>query len=164
MSKGTKQKVALVSTFMGDESLFILDEPTSGLDPIMQNRFIDYIKKLREDGKTVLMSSHIFDEVERCCDNTAIIKSGKLVSLSSIEEAKASRKKNISVTLKSEDQAEKFSREFSLHALGNRVFGVIGKDYHKLMTTLATLDILDIDITNQSLEEHFMHFYKEEQS
>ncbi len=160
MSKGTKQKVALVSTFMGDESLFILDEPTSGLDPIMQNRFIDYILKLRDDGKTVLMSSHIFDEVERCCDETAIIKDGKLVSLSTVEEARANRRKNISVLLKDENQANMLASKFSLTADEKKVFGTISKDYTSLMQLLSTLDIIDIDISSQSLEEYFMHFYR----
>ncbi len=162
MSKGTKQKVALVSTFMGDERLFILDEPTSGLDPIMQNRFIEYINELRTEGKTVLMSSHIFDEVERCCDETAIIKDGKLVSLSTVKEAKEKRRKNISVMLGSLEDAAKLALKFSLSQDNNRVFGAINNDYTELMQMLSTFNILDIDISSQSLEEYFMHFYKGE--
>lgn len=67
MSKGMKQKVAIVCALMHDPAVLILDEPTSGLDPLMQNRFIDLILEEKQRGKTVLMSSHMFEEVERTC-------------------------------------------------------------------------------------------------
>lgn len=63
MSKGTKQKLGLIVAFMQDAPVLILDEPTSGLDPIMQNKFIELIMKEKSKGKTIIMSSHIFEEV-----------------------------------------------------------------------------------------------------
>lgn len=63
MSKGTKQKIGLIVAFMQDAPVLILDEPTSGLDPIMQNKFIELIMKEKSNGKTIIMSSHIFEEV-----------------------------------------------------------------------------------------------------
>ena len=68
MSKGMKQKIALITAFMHDPEILILDEPTSGLDPLMQNLFIEFIKEEKQKGKTILMSSHNFEEVERTCD------------------------------------------------------------------------------------------------
>ena len=79
MSKGMKQKIALVTAFMDSPKVVILDEPTSGLDPLMQNRFVDLILEEKKKGTTILMSSHIFEEVERTCDRTAIIRQGKIV-------------------------------------------------------------------------------------
>jgi len=79
MSKGMKQKVALVIAFMHDSDIIILDEPTSGLDPLMQERFCELILKEKARGKTILMSSHMFDEIEKTCDRVAIIRHGKLV-------------------------------------------------------------------------------------
>lgn len=70
MSKGMKQKVGIVSAFMHDPQVFILDEPTSGLDPIMQKRFIELIQKEKSKGKTIFISSHIFEEAEKMINKT----------------------------------------------------------------------------------------------
>src|SRR5690554_6405613 len=80
-SKGMKQKLALVSAFMHDPDILILDEPTSGLDPLMQKRFIDLIKEEKAKGKTILISSHQFEEVEKTCDEVIIIKEGKIIEI-----------------------------------------------------------------------------------
>jgi len=79
MSKGMKQKIALVLAFMHDSEIILLDEPTSGLDPLMQEKFCDLILKEKERGKTILLSSHIFNEVEKTCDRVIIIKQGKII-------------------------------------------------------------------------------------
>ena len=63
MSKGMKQKIGIVIAFMQDTPILILDEPTSGLDPLMQNKFVELIHEAKKAGKTILMSSHIFEEV-----------------------------------------------------------------------------------------------------
>lgn len=68
MSKGMKQKIAIVCAFMHNPDILILDEPTSGLDPLMQNKFVELIQKEKKEGKTILMSSHSFEEVEKTCD------------------------------------------------------------------------------------------------
>jgi ABC-2 type transport system ATP-binding protein len=65
MSKGMKQKIALVTAFMHDPDLIILDEPTSGLDPLMQSRFVELVKKEKANGKSLFLSSHMFEEVEK---------------------------------------------------------------------------------------------------
>jgi len=81
MSKGMKQKIAIVTAFMHEPDLIILDEPTSGLDPLMQSRFIKLIKTEKAKGRTIFMSSHMFEEVEKTCDRVAIIKQGRIVLL-----------------------------------------------------------------------------------
>lgn len=78
MSKGMKQKLGIVNAFMGNPEIVILDEPTSGLDPLMQNRFIELILEEKKKGTTVFMSSHLFEEVERTCERTAIIRQGEI--------------------------------------------------------------------------------------
>jgi len=80
MSKGMKQKVALVLAFMHDPEIILLDEPTSGLDPLMQEKFCDLILREKERGKTILLSSHIFNEVEKTCDRVMIIKQGRIIT------------------------------------------------------------------------------------
>lgn len=79
MSKGMKQKIALVLAFMHNPQIVLLDEPTSGLDPLMQKKFCDLILSEKKHGKTILLSSHIFDEVEKTCDRVMIIKQGEII-------------------------------------------------------------------------------------
>lgn len=67
MSIGEKRKLAVVTAFMNDPEILLLDEPTSGLDPVMQEIFIDFIRNEKKNGKTILLSSHIFSEVEAVC-------------------------------------------------------------------------------------------------
>ena len=99
MSKGMKQKIGIVSAFMHSPKVLILDEPTSGLDPLMQSKFIELIAEEKKAGKTILMSSHSFEEIEKTCDRVGIIKNGKLVSVEEISTLKNSQRKSYNVTL-----------------------------------------------------------------
>lgn len=88
-SKGNRQKVALVAALASDVDLYILDEPTSGLDPLMEQIFQEEIRALKEQGKTVLLSSHILSEVEALCDRVTIIREGKTEGVYTLSELKA---------------------------------------------------------------------------
>lgn len=87
-SKGNRQKVALVSALSSDAKLLILDEPTSGLDPLMEQAFQKDIRKLKSEGRTILLSSHILSEVEALCDRATIIRQGKDTSVYTLAELK----------------------------------------------------------------------------
>lgn len=137
MSKGMKQKISIVAAFMSDPDIFILDEPTSGLDPLMQSRFIDLIGEEKERGKTILLSSHMFEEVERTCDRVGIIRDGKLVAVDSVEALRERHVRPYTVTLESVELAKAFAADFS-----------------------GTQDGQTVTVTSkQSLEEIFMHYY-----
>ena len=97
MSLGVKRKLAVVTAFMSDPDVLILDEPTSGLDPVMQEVFIEFIRKEKERGKTILLSSHIFSEVDATCDRIAIIKDGKIVSDFIADDLKHASQKNYEI-------------------------------------------------------------------
>ena len=84
-SKGNKQKVGLVVALQHRPDLLILDEPTSGLDPLVQQTFFEIVREARAEGRTVFLSSHIIDEVDRTCDRVAIIREGRLVQVDRIE-------------------------------------------------------------------------------
>lgn len=88
-SKGNRQKVALVAALSSDVPLYILDEPTSGLDPLMEQVFQAEIRALKDQGKTVLLSSHILSEVEALCDRATVIREGKDVAVYTLAELKA---------------------------------------------------------------------------
>jgi ABC-2 type transport system ATP-binding protein len=84
-SKGNRQKVALVAALASRAELLILDEPTSGLDPLMERVFQECIEEVRSEGRTVLLSSHIFEEVERLADVATIIKDGRTVEVAQVQ-------------------------------------------------------------------------------
>lgn len=94
MSKGMKQKLAIVAAFLHDPDILILDEPSTGLDPLMQNILVDFILEEKKCGKTILISSHIFDEIKDTADTICIIKNGKIVESGDLKTLKA-RKKDI---------------------------------------------------------------------
>lgn len=112
MSKGMKQKIGIVAAFMHDPDILILDEPTSGLDPLMQNRFIELIAEEKKRGKTILLSSHMFEEVERTCDRIGIIRNGKTVTVDSVETLRERHMHTYTVHLDSPELAECFARDF----------------------------------------------------
>lgn len=112
MSKGMKQKVGIVQAFMHDPDILILDEPTSGLDPLMQQRFIELLEQEKRRGKTILLSSHMFEEVEKTCDRIGIIRNGRMVALSDVEELRKRYVHTYDVKLDSEAAAEAFAKDF----------------------------------------------------
>lgn len=166
MSKGMKQKVGLVCAFMGNPKAVILDEPTSGLDPLMQNRFVELILEEKRKGTTILMSSHIFEEVEKTCDRTAIIRAGKIVAIEDMQSLSEKRKKIYTVTLPDAQTVEQFVKESGLEIqgrAGNRVQLTVKNQIPETLRLIAKYQPVDLDIKTQSLEELFMHFYGEEE-
>lgn len=111
MSKGMKQKIGIISAFMSDAEVFILDEPTSGLDPLMQNRFVDLVLEEKKKGKTILMSSHIFEEIEKTCDRTAIIRNGKIVAIEDMDSLSKKRNKTYIISLSNKNEVEKIKKD-----------------------------------------------------
>jgi ABC-2 type transport system ATP-binding protein len=85
-SKGNRQKVALIAALATDAEVFLLDEPTSGLDPLMEDTFRGCIRELRDQGRTVLLSSHILSEAEALSDRVSIIRAGRVVETGRLEQ------------------------------------------------------------------------------
>ena len=165
-SKGMKQKLGIVTAFMHDPGVLILDEPTSGLDPLMQNRFIDFILEEKKRGKTILMSSHMFEEVERTCDNVLIIKEGRIVEKSDVQNLKSSQRRVF--LLKPSDLPAAlalFKKEgFDVSGLDARSVevSVSGENIDRFIKTAAKLTLLGFDAKNQSLEDIFIQYYGKE--
>ncbi len=97
MSKGMKQKTAIVAALMSDPSLIVLDEPTTGLDPLMRDAFLEIIEQEHKRGKTVFMSSHMFDELETTCDRVALIRDGRIVDIAVMQDIKHRKQKEYKV-------------------------------------------------------------------
>lgn len=170
MSLGVKRKLAVVSAFMSDPEVLILDEPTSGLDPVMQERFIEFIHKEKERGKTILLSSHIFSEIDNTCDRIAIIKDGKIVSEFVANDLKHASKKYYTVDFKAVEDKKKFLESSvgieSLTMINdkeNEIFiSIEDKDLNKTINLLSAVDVTKFSNRKESLEDYFMKFYKED--
>src|SRR5881392_2999408 len=98
-SKGNRVKVALIAALASDVELLLLDEPTSGLDPLMMEVFRACISEERDQGRTVLLSSHLLHEVEALCDRVTIIRAGKAVESGSLAELRHLTRTELSLEL-----------------------------------------------------------------
>jgi ABC-2 type transport system ATP-binding protein len=98
-SKGNRQKVALVAALSSDAELLILDEPTSGLDPLMEEVFRECIREVRDEGRTVLLSSHILSEVERLADRVTITREGRVVESGSLDSLRHLQRTKVVATV-----------------------------------------------------------------
>ena len=160
MSKGMKQKIGLVIAFMQDAPILILDEPTSGLDPLMQNKFVELINKEKEKGKTILMSSHIFEEVEHTCDRIVMIKEGELVADEPMEKIRTGRSKHYEITFASPADAAAFHAKHPNSELEGASVTLLQKGkVNDLLQELSHYEIKDLDARHQTLEEVFLQYY-----
>ena len=161
MSKGMKQKLGIVAALMHDPAILVLDEPTSGLDPLMQNRFIELVMQEKERGKTILMSSHMFEEVERTCHRVGIIREGELVAVDSVDEMKSRQKKKFIITFEHSKAAGDFMKEgLQTEALTHhRVAVTVGDNIREMIAVLNRYPVQNLAAPNQSLEEVFMQYY-----
>lgn len=160
MSKGMKQKIGIVIAFMQDPDILILDEPTSGLDPLMQNKFVELIRKAKAQGKTILMSSHIFEEVEHTCDRVVIIKEGEIIASDTIDNLLNTKRKTYEITLRHEEEAKKLHEAYPTSVLlDHKVTLNLHGSVDGLLKAIAMYTVDDINVKTPSLEELFLHYY-----
>ncbi len=170
MSLGVKRKLAVVTAFMSDPDVLILDEPTSGLDPVMQETFIDLIHREKERGKTILLSSHIFSEIDSTCDRIAIIRDGKIVSEFVANDLKHASRKYYNITFGSEAAKDTFLRlgkaipslSVTKSEGADAELSVEDADLNTLIALLADADVRSFSNKRETLEDYFMKFYRED--
>lgn len=164
-SKGMKQKIGIIAAFMHDPRVLILDEPTSGLDPLMQNRFIELILREKERGKTILLSSHIFEEVEKTCDQISIIKEGRIVKKTDTHLLKQTQRTSYLIHLESLEDVEKlqdFGAELGeFDGRRGEVF-VTGEQVNDFIKLLSSMKVISLRSKTQSLEDVFLNLYGKE--
>jgi len=163
-SKGNRQKVALVAALARPAKLFILDEPTSGLDPIMESVFRAEIERVRQEGATVLLSSHILSEVEQLCERVTIIRSGRAVETGTLAAMRHLTRTSFRVVT-----AEPLARiaalpgVHDLHAEGDHLaFDVDTDALQPVLAALAGAGVSSMTATPPSLEELFLRHYGDE--
>lgn len=165
MSKGTKQKVGLVCALMGEPKLLILDEPTSGLDPLMQSRFVELIGRARARGATVLLSSHLFEEVERTCTRAAVLRAGRLAAVQPMEQLRRSKSRRYVFTFADpETAAAAATRWPDARAEGVRLTARVqgGESLPALLALGAEYGARDLEAHGLTLEESFYQYYEKE--
>jgi len=91
-SLGMKQRLALAGALLADPEILVLDEPTNGLDPQGINQMRELILSIADEGKTIIISSHLLDEIQKMCTHAAIMKKGQLVKSGSIDEILSGKK------------------------------------------------------------------------
>lgn len=171
MSLGVKRKLAIVTAFMSDPKILILDEPTSGLDPVMQQRFIKFIIDEKKRGKTILLSSHIFSEVDSTCDRIAIIKDGKIVSEFKADDLKHASLKQYRIVFENDSEYHRFIDTYDKSYISilknneekNKVLiSVDDKNINKAIEFFSSFEMNEFNNIKETLEDFFMKFYKEE--
>lgn len=172
MSLGVKRKLAIVAAFQNDPSVLILDEPTSGLDPLMQETFISLILEEKKLGKTILLSSHIFSEIDGTCDRIAIIKDGRLVSVFNSADLKHASLKYYEVVFPDEASYRAFLSKHAVSACmkilksepesKKLLISAEDKDINRLIEHLSHYNLVGFTNKKETLQDYFMQFYKEE--
>lgn len=161
-SRGMRQKVALVLALAHDPEVIILDEPTAGLDPLGQRALLGLIMERSREGRTVLLSSHILSEVEQVCDRVAILREGRLATLSTVEELRSQKYREVTVAYSGDPPSLDLLGEFEVvWQHGNRMTFRVRADASKLLQALAGANLTDVTITEPTLEEVFLGFYKD---
>ena len=160
-SKGNRQKVALVAALASDVDLLILDEPTTGLDPINSAVFHEYVDDFKDEGHSVLLSSHVLAEVEALCDRVSIIRAGKTVESGTLVELRHLTR--TSITAETAELATGLEDMEGIHDLeleGNRVhFDIDTVKIGDAIARLGEFKILSLMSRPPTLEELFLRHY-----
>lgn len=157
LSLGNLKKLGIILALMHNPELIILDEPTSGLDPLMQEKFYMLLKKEKEKGKTIFLSTHILSEVKKVCDSVALLKDGKILKKDKIENI--IDKHSVFVTIKS-NNLEEIKKELSINKSGNKF--LYDKDINNLLKIISKYKIDELLIEEMELEDIFLNYYAED--
>jgi ABC-2 type transport system ATP-binding protein len=161
-SSGNKKKLLLVIAFMHQPRLLILDEPTSGLDPLNQQEFYTMVREARQRGATVFLSSHVLSEVEHVCDRVGIIRAGRLVRVSSLEELHDIRVHRVELEFSGEAPVEAIRRADGVHDVtveNRRVRCVVRGSFEPLIAAIAGAQVVNLSSHEPSLEDTFLAYY-----
>lgn len=169
LSKGNKQKLGIVQAFMHDPPLLILDEPTSGLDPLMQREFVGMVSEARENGQTVLLSSHVLSEIQQTADTVAVLNHGSIVAEGDVASLRLGAIRRIRVGLVGSDED---IITHQLRTLPNvtdldvragagevRVTATVEGEIDPVVKALAQHQVRDLTVEEPDLEESVLRLY-----
>ncbi len=164
-SSGNKRKVVLIQAFMHRPRVLILDEPTNGLDPINQQEFGRMVKEVRDEGRTVFLSSHILSEVEQMCNRVGIIREGQLVRVGGVAELKDIKRYEITITFANAIPAEAFKTldgvaQAETLADGHTLRLTMQGEADAVIKAAAQHAVVTLTSHEPSLEDIFLRYYE----
>jgi ABC-2 type transport system ATP-binding protein len=167
LSKGNRQKIGLVLAFMHRPELLILDEPTSGLDPLLQDEFQTLVCETVAEGRTVFLSSHELDEVQRLVDRVAIIKEGRLVVTDTVDGLRQAAPRTVEFRFSANIAPESFAGLDGVrvvHCADGRITVAVTGPLAPLLRVAADLDPLEMTARPADLDELFLTYYRTDTS
>ncbi len=163
LSYGNRKKVGIIQALLHEPKLLILDEPTGGLDPLMQQTFFEILEEENKKGVTIFLSSHVLSEVQRLCEKVAIIKEGQIIEVNNVREMNNDNYKKCHIEFTSGQnigQFEQVSGVTNLEVEGDKISFIYKGDMNELLVVISSYQLVDLSISEPSLEEIFLHFYK----
>jgi ABC-2 type transport system ATP-binding protein len=165
LSKGNRQKIGLILALAPSTPVLLLDEPTSGLDPLVQQVFVDIIRKRAESGTSVVLSSHVLSELEHLADRVAVLRQGECVAVESITSLRSRTRNEWIVRLQDEASAHRVSSRLAQHSsVSSQLFGpelhvVLRGSVNPLIQALVDEDIVRLQERSGELEDLLREFY-----
>ena len=163
LSRGNRQKIGLIQALFHEPELVILDEPTSGLDPLVQEQFLEVVAEQRAAGRTVLLSSHVLDEVQRSCDRVGIIRDGRLIAVEAVAEMVHHSVRRVRIEFAGPVDAGPFAQlpgVSDLRARDRSVTFTVSGGLDAVVKLAAQHAVADLEVTHPSLEELFLRYYE----
>ncbi len=164
-SSGNKRKIGIVQAFMHRPRLLILDEPTNGLDPLNQQEFDRMVNEVREEGRTVFLSSHILTEVEQTCTRVAIIREGRLVRVGGVTELKGLKRHEVTITFANAAPADAFKSLEGVEQVdalpdGHTLRLAVSGGLDSVIKAAAQYQVVTMTSQEPSREEIFQRYYE----
>ena len=158
-SSGMRQKLAIVAALQTHPDLVLLDEPANRLDPLAHETFCDLVRDVARRGGAVLLSSHVLSEVEELCDTVVMLRQGRLLGISSVEDLRGQASRDVVVTYRTPPTAPPDVLTATVTD-GSRVRGRIPADRPDLLRSLlADPDVADLTVSAATLEDVFLDLY-----
>ena len=164
-STGNKRKVVLIQAFMHRPRVLILDEPTSGLDPLNQQEFDSMVREARDEGRTVLLSSHVLSEVEKTCTRVGIIREGRIVRIGGVAELKDIKRYEITIHFAQPVPMDSFKAiegvtEVEPLNTGDAIRIAIQGPADAVIKAAARYPVVSLSSYEPSLEDIFLRYYE----
>lgn len=166
LSTGNKQQVIIISALASNPDVIFLDEPSSGLDPLMAARFHDLLLEMKNNGKTIFLSSHNLPEVQAICDRVGIIRKGKMIVVEKVKDLRTKSMQIMNVEFDGEvpeiSEIQVVPNVFSVEKKADTFLIKVKEDVNDLVQFVSTRRIKRMTLEDSTLEDIFLTYYKDE--